>query len=181
MNNSFLSDLAWRIGWTLVHSVWQLLLIGLLVGLVLALLSRRSANLRYGVACLGLASMYLPLIATFMLIPAPPHVPADRITQSEQRVVEEQPTVAVPLQDELEAPSLHSFPGTAAPEPNPDSTPEPVVQTTTEQVTHAEHSTETDTPPTQSWMLRTATPWLPWVVWVWSAAVAWLSAWNLAG
>lgn len=66
------SDLAWRMGWTLLHSLWQVLAVAALVGTVLAASARRSANFRYCVACCGLVAMSLPIVATFVCIPMQP-------------------------------------------------------------------------------------------------------------
>ena len=52
------SDLAWRLGWTLLHSLWQVLLIWAVVAVALALFAHRSANSRYLVACCGMAAMF---------------------------------------------------------------------------------------------------------------------------
>ena len=76
------SDLIWRLGWMLLHSLWQLLLLGAATTLILALLSRQSAKLRYWIACCGLASCYAPLVAFFFLFPPHP----DPETALSQRV-----------------------------------------------------------------------------------------------
>jgi beta-lactamase regulating signal transducer with metallopeptidase domain len=55
-------------GLTLLHSLWQLALIGCLLAFVLQAASRCTANVRYLVACLGLASMFLTPIATYLII-----------------------------------------------------------------------------------------------------------------
>jgi hypothetical protein len=59
------SILVSRLGWTLLHSLWQILAIACVVGIVLSVLSRRAARLRYAIACAGLAAVYVPLVATF--------------------------------------------------------------------------------------------------------------------
>lgn len=71
---------AWgqRLGWTLVHSIWQVTLLALVAGLVLACLRRHSARLRYNLAVLCLALMLVaPAITWSMVtIAAPAAVPA---------------------------------------------------------------------------------------------------------
>ena len=62
------SDLAWRLGWTLLHSVWQVFLIWAVVAVTLAFLAHRSPSSRYLVACCGMAAMFVPLAVTFMLV-----------------------------------------------------------------------------------------------------------------
>ena len=58
-----------RWGWTLLDSLWQLAIIGLVTALVLQLLVRRTAAARYLVACGGLAAMVLAPLATYWLMP----------------------------------------------------------------------------------------------------------------
>ena len=59
-----------RIGWTLLHSLWQFALLAALLAGALELLRRRSANLRYLVGCLALAAMLAAGATTFCLLPA---------------------------------------------------------------------------------------------------------------
>ncbi|MDF1745339.1 MAG: M56 family metallopeptidase [Gimesia sp.] len=71
MINDFIStDLVWRLGWTLLHSVWQILLIGILVVIGFHV-ARKSATVRYWISCCALALMYVPLVVTFALVPPP--------------------------------------------------------------------------------------------------------------
>ncbi len=59
-----------RLAWAIVHSVWQLAAVSLLLACGLYLFRRRSANLRYVVACGALSiSAVLPAI-TFWALPA---------------------------------------------------------------------------------------------------------------
>ena len=69
----FQSDLAWRLGWTLLHSLWQLVLLAMAAAALLAVV-RRSASARYLIACGSLAAMYPLLLATFLLAPPRPAV-----------------------------------------------------------------------------------------------------------
>ena len=71
-----LTKLAWAqtLGWTLLHFVWQGLLLGLLAWLGLALLRGASARARYGLACIALVAMVAAPLATFLWLQsqAPP-------------------------------------------------------------------------------------------------------------
>ena len=60
-----------RIGWTLVHSVWQIILVAYLVACCNRFLFRTSANGRYAAGCFALLAMVLAPLATFW-IAAPP-------------------------------------------------------------------------------------------------------------
>ncbi len=56
-------------GWTLLHSLWQMAIVAVLAAVVLRCLHRRSANLRYVVACVALAAMFLSPLMTYFLVP----------------------------------------------------------------------------------------------------------------
>jgi len=67
---SFLSDQPWveRLGWTLVHFLWQ----GALIAALYAFLRRSAgARTRYAIACVALAAMAVAPIVTFSLSGAP--------------------------------------------------------------------------------------------------------------
>jgi beta-lactamase regulating signal transducer with metallopeptidase domain len=56
--------LAQAIGWALLHVLWQGAVIAALLAVLLAVLSRRSANLRYAVSCAALALIVVLGVAT---------------------------------------------------------------------------------------------------------------------
>lgn len=67
------------IGAALLHFLWQGALVALLVASLSVLLQKRSANVRYLVACAGLASMLvLPLITGLIAYDALPSVPSTK-------------------------------------------------------------------------------------------------------
>ena len=53
----FAEELAVRVGCTLIHSFWQIALIGGLFWIINRALARRSANLRYVVGCVAMLLM----------------------------------------------------------------------------------------------------------------------------
>src|SRR6185437_8760763 len=57
-----------RLGWTLVHSTWEGLLIAALLAIVLRLLRSASANARYAACGLALALTIAAAGATFTII-----------------------------------------------------------------------------------------------------------------
>jgi bla regulator protein blaR1 len=65
------NELAQAAGWTLLHFVWQGCLIALLPFTVQALSTRRSAQVRYGTACLALLMMAAAPPITFSLLEGP--------------------------------------------------------------------------------------------------------------
>lgn len=68
--------IVYRLGWTLVHFVWQGALVALLVAAVLAALRRHSANARYVAGCAGLLLMVVAAGVTVLIVGSP----ADKLT-----------------------------------------------------------------------------------------------------
>jgi beta-lactamase regulating signal transducer with metallopeptidase domain/beta-lactamase class D len=62
------SMLVYQIGWSLIHSLWQDLLIGLVLAAIFKLLTRAKSQIRYFIACIALAAMIiLPVFTTYVL------------------------------------------------------------------------------------------------------------------
>ena len=62
------STLVHQIGWSLIHSLWQDVLIGLVLATIFKLLSRAKPQSRYFIACVALAAMIiLPVVTTYIL------------------------------------------------------------------------------------------------------------------
>jgi beta-lactamase regulating signal transducer with metallopeptidase domain/beta-lactamase class D len=62
------SMLVHQIGWSLIHSLWQDLLIGLVLAAIFKLLARAKSQIRYFIACIALAAMIiLPVFTTYVL------------------------------------------------------------------------------------------------------------------
>jgi beta-lactamase regulating signal transducer with metallopeptidase domain/beta-lactamase class D len=62
------STLVHQIGWSLIHSLWQDALIGLLLAAIFKLLFRAKPQSRYFIACVALAAMIiLPVFTTYVL------------------------------------------------------------------------------------------------------------------
>lgn len=60
-----------KLGWTLLHSLWQGGIVVLLLAVLLRVLRKSSANLRYVTSCLGLAVIVMLPVVTFYVVPAP--------------------------------------------------------------------------------------------------------------
>src|SRR5436190_21331596 len=58
-----------RLGWVLVHSLWQFALVALLAGAWVRALRRRSATTRYGVLVVAMAVSLTAPVATWLLQP----------------------------------------------------------------------------------------------------------------
>lgn len=60
-----------RLGWTLIHFIWQGAAIGLALEAAIGLARRRSPNLRYAMALTALAAMLAAPVATYVLMEPP--------------------------------------------------------------------------------------------------------------
>ncbi|MCB0588014.1 MAG: M56 family metallopeptidase, partial [Phaeodactylibacter sp.] len=60
-------EVGYALGWTVVHSLWQAMLIALLLAVVLIGLQRRSANVRYLLANLSMLAILLASVVTFFI------------------------------------------------------------------------------------------------------------------
>jgi len=57
-----------KLGWTLIHFVWQGAAVAILAAVVLKLLRKASSNLRYVVACMALVVIVILPVVTFQMI-----------------------------------------------------------------------------------------------------------------
>lgn len=71
MNWLVSADLGYRLGWTLLHSVWQGVAVAIILGAGLALLRHRSPQARYAAGIAAMALLVLCLGATFWMVPPP--------------------------------------------------------------------------------------------------------------
>lgn len=68
MNLTFADDIAHRLSWTLIHSLWQFSLIGLLLIASLFMLRGRTPQMRYLLQATALLAMLLSAVTTFLLV-----------------------------------------------------------------------------------------------------------------
>src|SRR5437868_241417 len=71
----FSPSLSERLGWVLVHSLWQFALVALVAGVAVRAMRRNAATTRYGVLVSAMALLVGLAVATWMLEPsdAPNH------------------------------------------------------------------------------------------------------------
>ena len=62
------ADVADRVGWTLMHSLWQCAVVAIVLAITLQAMGRRTASARYMVACAGMATMFVGFVATFFVL-----------------------------------------------------------------------------------------------------------------
>ena len=172
MIHDFLSsDLAWRLGWTLLHSLWQVLLIWAAVAFALALFARRSANARYLVACGGMAAMFVPLAVTFLLVPPRPvaddvaatPVLAAEATFKHCRSNERRPTRQPQIPD-----AAHRLPLPRRSQP-------------WKHWLLPSRTRPMSAPLLLSKLAEAVSPWLPWIVGMWLVGVGLFALWNVGG
>ena len=70
MNEPMILEIGQRLGWTLVHSVWQFALIALSLAIGLRLLRGCSSHLRYGFMLTALFAMAVASSVTFFAVDA---------------------------------------------------------------------------------------------------------------
>ncbi len=97
-----------KLGWTLVHFIWQAAVAALLLATLLKLLRKSTANLRYIIACMALGLIVLLPVITIQLVPVSvPHpaahiepVPAPTVLATEGMPAAETIIVEEPVQSE---------------------------------------------------------------------------------
>jgi len=70
LENILSQEVVYKLGLSLLHSLWQGGMVALLLVVFLRVLRKSSANLRYIIACLGLAVIVLLPVVTFYVVPA---------------------------------------------------------------------------------------------------------------
>ena len=122
-----------RLSLTLLHFVWQGLLVGAIAAVAFACSRRRSANTRYLIACTAFFSLAMLAAVTFFLIEIPVQVAIvspDAIENDPPIVVEasllpdtsDQPSQFVPSQTSIEVLPSDSVPAPML-DPEPDVEP----------------------------------------------------------
>ncbi|MBC8869320.1 MAG: HEAT repeat domain-containing protein [Planctomycetes bacterium] len=175
------SDMACRLGWTLLHSVWQCVLVAAALALVLKTL-RRSANTRYVASCIGMAIMLVAFVATLLAVSVPEDKQADAVMPVMDRQLATPP---IPMsagsrdgensnRNHHFATEFHAAPGVDA-VPNFRSgdslPPEPAAHGRSSGLARSVFEKLT----------ATLTRWLPWIALAWLVGVLVLSLWNVGG
>ena len=155
LENILSQEIVQKLGWTLLHFVWQAAAVALLLGILLALLRKSSANMRYIVACAALGLIVLLPMVTMQLVPVSTPEPPAGIEPAPAPVI-------VPVQ-----PITEDIPQASIIEHEEPAQPENLSPA-----------------PAASWKQRTADllePALPYLVSGWLLGVFGLSLWHLGG
>lgn len=193
-DNMLTSATMHRVGWALMHFLWQGAAAAVLVAAAMWVLRRRSPNLRYVVACAGMLLMLAAPAVTICLLDPP----------AGEATTHEAPLVSGAAEEIAPAPARPAFgepswPATDGAEetrlvsgeaPALSLAPAQFPPDTTEQVAPIRPASEASpapaasVEPAQPWRERAAellTPLLPWVVCAWLLGVLALSLWHLRG
>lgn len=96
LENILSQEIVQKLGWTLLHFIWQAAAVALLLGILLAVLRKSSANLRYIIACTALGLIVLLPIVTMQLVPV-------SVPQTTADIKPSPASVIVPVQPNEEA------------------------------------------------------------------------------
>ncbi|MBA7479039.1 Type 3 secretion system secretin [subsurface metagenome] len=69
LENILSQEIVQKLGWTLLHFVWQAAVVALLLAILLKVMRKSTANLRYIIACLALTLIVLLPVITIQLVP----------------------------------------------------------------------------------------------------------------
>ncbi len=157
-----------RLGWMLVHVLWQATAVAILLAVFLRLLRNASANLRYGAACSALALMVALPLATMRYIRTP-----GPVAEAGPASV----TVVFPPVTEGATPKH----GLSMPDSGQALDQEDTLETTLSATPVAQAPKPKTPVPLRERLASTLEPALPYVVLGWLIGVFGLSAWHLGG
>jgi len=170
----FSSSVAQRIGWALIHFLWQGAAVALVLAVALWLLRHRSAHARWTVSCAALALMAALPVATALTV-----------SVVAPRQLEPAPTASAA--NMTVAPSLGGLvvlPMDSSPPPRPElaRTPQPLqaapLLTGPDPAVQLEHVAAVSWPKQLQGVIQPA---LPWAILVWLAGVIVMSVWHFGG
>ena len=163
------------LGWTLLHSIWQFALLAVVVSGALAAMRRRSAEVRYLTACIGLVAMIGVGMGTFWWLGAGRTARSATTTATEEETEE-----LIDTGDEADGIITAPF----APRELADAGPSSVAAADQRMVVRGETSPDAARTVLATLSRRLAGslgPWLPWVSLAWLGGVIVVSLRHLGG
>jgi len=167
------SPIMQRLGWAIVHSLWQVGAVALGLAIILGVMRRSSSRARYMAACVAMVlAVISPIVTAFVVSP------------TSTPVASEAPAVPTPLGawhvDGSPAVPLHE-PADIGPLAQPSGTPHVIAAAPAPQAV-----AQVDPPqPRRSWLEVAQQdyidPALPWATLAWLAGAVLLSIWHLSG
>lgn len=170
-----------RLGWVLVHSLWQFALVALLVGITMRAMRKSSAKVRYVALIIALTLTVAAPVVTVCSLPA-----LSSAAPSDSGIASQNGPESLVALDESSGPSLQSD-SLAASSRHEGEQPEIMPGDSSASTrSRSQAGVRTIQPPerTASWSDRAATlmrPWLAWIVAVWSFGVVICSLRPLLG
>lgn len=165
IDQPFAATLIERLGWTLLHSLWQGAAVAVVLALLLLAIPSTRPNMRYVASCLSLLAILGLSVATFCVVEtmAPLIAPETMINDpfAEALTMDEPADIVTPSPD---LPPLPLESASAEVEALPESPPAPEPPV-----------------PWQDRITRFAQPVLPWLALVWMLGVGALSVWHVGG
>jgi len=177
-----------RLGWTLVHFVWQGAAVALVLGVALAAMRRRSAGARYVASCLAMIALAAAPVVTFVLTPverrevaaagikpiplAPANIHMREGTGTRDKTPKSRAADASFVGLETGLSNAPRNPGKSTVRGDARGATTPAVKASVESPTWRQRARR---------MIDSAAPAVPWMVLGWCAGVLVLSAWNLGG
>lgn len=176
IKTAFDSPIVFRLGWTLLHFVWEGALIALMLAALLAVLRRRGAPSRY-IACItALLLLAIAPMVTFLLTPS--RGPT-RLASTPVSITQSPPI------DLLNASPVHKTSQVAIPVVSPSPAPHTSAKSPSTSTPKAIPPAPAATTTTFSRTLQTTVDFLPrvlpWLVCAWCAGALILSIYNLGG
>ncbi|MFB0552622.1 MAG: M56 family metallopeptidase [Phycisphaerae bacterium] len=151
LENILSQEIVQRLGWTLLHFIWQAAVVALLLAILLRILRKSAANLRYIFACLALGLIVLLPVITIQWVPVfAPNIAA-RIAPAPVSTV--LPTLEMPAAETI----------------------------VIEKPAQSEIVTPSSSVPWKQRAIDTLEPSLPYIVLGWLIGVFALSLWHLGG
>jgi beta-lactamase regulating signal transducer with metallopeptidase domain len=155
-----------RLGWALVHSLWQMAAVGAALAVALAIVPRRRATVRYACACAALLASMALLAGTFAVV-TPPRTP-DLAATNRAAVAP-----AAPFSAGLGGTASSEGPrASRADTPAPAPLPAPVRPT---------DPLRPQSPSLLQEAAATLQPALPWLVLLWTLGVLLVGLWHTGG
>jgi len=148
---------AQRVGWALVHFLWQGAAVALMLAVALRLMRRASPQLRWAAACAALALMAALPVATALLVSIRP--------VSTRAAIESAQVLPAPLEGEIGR-AATGAPLTPSLSPRERGTP---------------WAAPLQATPWRERVRAAVEPYLPWAVLAWLAGVVALTVWHLGG
>ncbi|HUX15042.1 MAG TPA: M56 family metallopeptidase, partial [Phycisphaerae bacterium] len=186
------SDAVYRLGWTLLHSLWLGVAVAIALAAALGILRRRSAGARYLAGIVAMMLLVALPVGAFLLVqaparPSPPDQPLARIVSPPPvtpATAEPPPVVVHPSRPPV-APAIGN---SVEPMVPPAQAEPPASAETPVSLPHIQEPTaasatpaETSRPPTLTRAAQAVEPALPWCVLAWVVGVLAMSLWQLAG